>query len=508
MKFYAYTRVSTRKQSELGVSLREQRDAIATYAQKHGLTVAAWFEECVTAAKEGRPVFAEMMSGLKRGKAQGVIIHKIDRSARNLRDWTELNELIDAGVAVHFANESLDLHSRGGRLSADIQAIVAADYVRNLREEIIKGIRGRLKEGLIPFGAPLGYLDSGKGKAKTIDPLKGPLVRQAFELYAAGEHTLDTLAVELHRRGLRNKRGNGLCLNSLSVILNNSFYAGLIRVKATGETYQGAHKPLIGLTLFKQVQLRLAGKIRMQGRVHDFAFRGLFKCSACSRTLLGEVQKGHRDYRCHSRGCPTKTFRQEVLEAAILDSWPAIAVSDEERARLQRELELIEQEDRKDDGDLRGELELQIAAIQARQAKLVDALIDGLIDKPTFEQRKHAFLVEEASLRESITSQHTNAGAVKHFILEILELASAAQRSYEMGDLAFRRELVLKLCSNRTVSGNCVVVEPHPALAVLAKRGAFLHGAPHRYVTRTFSKSSWQLWRWAERWLKKQEAMK
>ncbi len=52
---------------------------------------------------------------------------------------------------VHFANESLDLQSRGGRLSADIQAVVAADYIRNLREETRKGFYGRLKQGLCPM---------------------------------------------------------------------------------------------------------------------------------------------------------------------------------------------------------------------------------------------------------------------------------------------------------------------------------------------------------------------
>jgi site-specific DNA recombinase len=70
------------------------------------------------------------------------------RSARNLKDWADLGELIDSDLEVHFANESLDLHSRGGRLSADIQAVVAADYIRNLREERIKGFYGRLKQGL------------------------------------------------------------------------------------------------------------------------------------------------------------------------------------------------------------------------------------------------------------------------------------------------------------------------------------------------------------------------
>src|SRR5207244_2409004 len=106
---------------------------------------------------------------LRQGRADGVVIHKIDRSARNLKDWADLGELIDGGIQIQFANESLDLHSRGGRLSADIQAVVAADYIRNLREETRKGFYGRLKQGMYPLPAPVGYLDMGKGRVKEID---------------------------------------------------------------------------------------------------------------------------------------------------------------------------------------------------------------------------------------------------------------------------------------------------------------------------------------------------
>src|SRR5271170_7341091 len=105
-----------------------------------------------------------MLKMLRSGKVRGVLIHKIDRSARNMKDWAERGELIDQGVEVHFVNESLDLASRGGRLSADIQAVVAADYIRNLREESRKGFYGRIKQGLFPLPAPVGYLDMGQGK--------------------------------------------------------------------------------------------------------------------------------------------------------------------------------------------------------------------------------------------------------------------------------------------------------------------------------------------------------
>jgi len=248
-KLYGYIKVSTMKQGERGVSLQEQREAIKRYAASRGFIISDWFEERVTAAKRGRPAFTDMLKRLRARKARGVIIHKIDRGARNLKDWADLGQLIDEGIEVHFCNENLDLNSRGGRLSADLQAVVAADYIRNLREETRKGFYGRLKQGLYPLAAPLGYLDRGKGEPKELDPLTAPLTRHAFELYATGSYNLRSLQAELHRLGLRTKGGGRLSINGLSTILNNPFYAGLIRIRRTNETFQGVHEPLIGIRL-------------------------------------------------------------------------------------------------------------------------------------------------------------------------------------------------------------------------------------------------------------------
>src|SRR3989344_3995451 len=267
--YFAYIRVSTAKQGEKGVSLQEQKDAILRYAQKFGLEISRWFEERETAAKRGRPVFNEMIRLLRQKTAQGVVIHKIDRSARNLKDWADLGDLIDLGTEVHFANESLDLHSRGGRLSADIQAVIAADYVRNLREEIRKGFYGRLKQGLYPLPAPLGYLDKGKGQAKEPDPAKAPLVRKTFELYASRRFNLEELVDEIYRFGLRNRKGRQVSLNGLSVMLNNPFYRGLIRLRRSDEIFRGIHQPIVSQYLFDRVQDLLHNRTHTKSVKHD-----------------------------------------------------------------------------------------------------------------------------------------------------------------------------------------------------------------------------------------------
>src|SRR5262249_35927812 len=161
------------------------------------------------------------------------------------RDWSAIQDLADRGIDVRFSQESVNLSSNEGRLTGDFLAVISAHYIRNLREEVKKGMRGRLKQGLYPLGAPLGYLDQGGGKPKIPDPIRAPLIREAFHLYATGEYSLHALSAELYQRGLRNRSGNKLAINRLSEILRNPFYAGVIRMKRSGETYQGIHEALI-----------------------------------------------------------------------------------------------------------------------------------------------------------------------------------------------------------------------------------------------------------------------
>lgn len=465
---YGYIRVSTARQGEHGVSLQEQRAAIERYAHRTDIQIVEWFEERITAAKQGRPLFSRMLKLLRSNAADGVVIHKIDRSARNLRDWADLGNLIDLGVNVHFANESVDLRSRGGRLSADIQAVVAADYVRNLREETQKGITGRLRQGLYPFAAPIGYTDNGPGKVKTIDPFRGPLMREAFRLYTTGAYSLESLAAELNRRGLRSNRDKPIIRKQLSVALNNPFYTGLMRIRRTGETYDGKHEPLIPPSLFRAVQAVLSGRVRSTAWREEFLLRGLFRCSLCQRLLTGERQKGVVYYRCHTRTCPTKCFREDILEKALLESWPPIARTDEEKDRIGALLDALVAGEKDTEASRRAEIEMKLGAARARLDRLTDALIDGNLDKESFDIRKASLLEEQGLLREAL--EGVTQPSEDKTRRELFELAFSAQQSYEMADPSEKREMVIRLSSNRSVDGKDVVIEPHPALHALENR--------------------------------------
>jgi len=451
--YLAYIRVSTARQGS-GVSLQEQQAAIEAYAARQNFNIGAWYTELETAAKQGRREFNRMLADVRRGRAEGVIIHKIDRSARNLKDWAQLGDLIDAGVEIHFAHESLDLKSRGGRLAADIQAVVAADFIRNLREETRKGFYGRLKQGLYPLAAPRGYLDQGGGKAKTIDPVEGPLVRKAFDLYESGQFGLLGLIEVMHERGLRTRRGKPLSRKGMAGILHNSFYAGVIRVHSTGETFPGVHEPLVTMRQFERVQATLAGRVYARPLRHEFALRRLARCR-CGRTLTGERQKGRDYYRCREPECRGTCFSEARLLDVVRLQLMRLQIEDE--AEVEDMKSLIEAQaasERDEQSVRRNRLNRDLGAVADRLTRLTDALLDGSIDKTAFDERRAILLNDQRRIKDDIE------GRVELFwerLREQCELGITALRAFNLGTPAEQAEIVKEVSANFVASPNGAV---------------------------------------------------
>jgi len=484
--FFSYIRVSTRKQGERGVSLEEQRDAIVRYAQKHNFGITRSFEERETAAKRGRPVFLEMLRLLRRSIAQGVIIHKIDRSARNLKDWADLADLMDIGVEVHFANESLDMNTRGGRLSADIQAVVAADFIRNLREETRKGFYGRLKQGIYPLAAPIGYRDCGSGQPKIPDPVRAPLVADAFRLYATGGYSLPRLIDEMYRRGLRNHRGSKLTLCGISTILNNPFYTGVIRVRKTGESFPGIHKPIVSKPLFDAVHQMLRGKTVQRLVKHDFLFRRLLRCHGCGYNLIAEKQKGHVYYRCHTRGCTPKTFREEVLSDAVARALAPLGLDAEERAYVRTWITNARLNERNRQAAEMENHQQAITQVRERLQRLTDAYIDGVLDRTMVEERRSSLLLEEAGIKQKLSDLEEGRSDALTRLGEFLELTKDASNLYNLAIPDEKRDFVKKLTSNFGVHAGNVEIALKDEAKEIANRHEVSGGALHRGIHRTW----------------------
>jgi len=483
--YFGYIRVSTTKQGERSVSLPEQKSAIERYAVRSDLAIVQWFEEQQTAAKKGRPVWNAMLKGLRKGDARGVLIHKIDRSARNLKDWADLGELIDSGVEVHFANEALDLHSRGGRLSADIQAVVASDYIRNLREETKKGIYGRLKQGFYPMGAPIGYCDNGAAKAKTIDPEKGPLVKKAFDLYGSGQWSIPTLVEELHRRGLRNRAGGNVSRTGLHTILRNPFYTGVIRIRASGETYDGNHQALISKSLFDRVQDILHGRVGTRVMVHDFLFRRFIACACCGNSLIGELQKGIVYYRCHTKTCPGTSTREDTVSEIFVGKLRTLVFPEREKEQIDariREMKATWIASREQ--ELQG-LKFKIEQITERLNRVTDAYLEGALDREMFEERKAVLIGERRALGNRRADYEANRASVPDELRRFVELAGSAYSLYWNASTAKKRRLLRILMSNCTIQQKKIEFMWRPPFREVAEREKDTDGAPSKEIHRT-----------------------
>jgi DNA invertase Pin-like site-specific DNA recombinase len=265
----SYLRVSTSAQADTdynseGYSIPAQREANLKAAEREGAIVVAEFidrgESAKTADREG---LRELLAYIAANPVDLVIVHKVDRLARNRVDDVEIGLAIRrAGARLISATENID-ETPSGKLLHGVMSAVAEFYSLNLATEAKKGMRQKAKSGGTPGRAPLGYLnvremvEGREIRTIAIDPERAPHIVWAFEAYATGEWTIFQLTEELNRRGLRTKKSaktpeRPLYHSHVEKLLNNPYYAGMVSYE--GVEYQGRHEPLISRELFEKVQ--------------------------------------------------------------------------------------------------------------------------------------------------------------------------------------------------------------------------------------------------------------
>jgi site-specific DNA recombinase len=481
---FGYIRVSTTRQGKEGASLPEQKAQIEAYAARMGYIIVRWYEEQETAAKIGRKQFALMLRAIRRGEAEGIIFHKVDRSMRNYVDWAAINRLLDEGVLVHIAAESLDLNSRSGRLTANILAAVAVDYIYNLKDEVTKGQTGRLKQGLYPWGAPPGYLNNGGTELKTIDPIRGALIRRAYEEYAAEMHSLRTLQEATYAWGLRTKSGKRLSLNVLNQMLRRKFYIGIIEIR--GETYIGRHEPLIPKPLFDRVQAVLDG--RTGPRIYQrspYVFQRMLMCKRCGRHLAAETQKGHAYYRCHGEDCRGTSLREAAILDCLYNDIAAMKLSDETCAGVVEALKQKKHDTWRDHVEMKKTLKLHLDQVNDRLKRLDDAYLDGVLDKDAVQARKAALHNERLNLDQALTNKEGAAEQFDARAAEFVELLKSLQGLAKQAEGHELRKVLKSAISNCTVQQKYVAVEWRKSVRPLLAREPVLSCAHDRDSHRT-----------------------
>jgi DNA invertase Pin-like site-specific DNA recombinase len=132
-----------------------------------------------------------------------VVVHKIDRLARNMEDHVTIRALFRRrGVTLVSITESVE-ETASGRLVEGVQALMAEFYSANLAKDGKKGVNHKVKQGGFPHGALLDYVNlreifGGRQVARIIpDPECAPLITGTFDRYVTGNWTLQRLVAEL-----------------------------------------------------------------------------------------------------------------------------------------------------------------------------------------------------------------------------------------------------------------------------------------------------------------------
>ncbi|KKW23892.1 MAG: Recombinase [Parcubacteria group bacterium GW2011_GWF2_52_12] len=404
MKYILYARKSTEEDDRQVLSIEAQLVELQEYAAKEKLEIVASFCEAKTAKEPGRIKFIE------RGKADGIISWHPDRLARNSVDGGKIIHFVDRGLikSLKFPTFWFEATPQG-LFMLNIAFGQSKYFVDNLRENVKRGLRQKIRNGTWPGWAPVGYLNNAKTRGIDVDSEKAPKVKKLFEMYATGAYTLHSLANWCKEKGLRGNLGKEIALSNVQSILQNIFYIGLM--KYGGEIHEGQHEPLISKKLFDSCRevMSKRGKFHYV-RKNDFAFLGLMKCASCGCSITAEKQKGHHYYRCTRKKGPCQEkhyLREEILTEQITSYLQKVSLSSQDTEKV---LAALDREQDKARESAQSEvivLKEQLSQVEAKLQKLLDIYLADALSTEEYAAKKQSLLSQKVSLSEKITDFET-----------------------------------------------------------------------------------------------------
>ena len=453
----SYIRVSTREQaqrggSEEGFSLPAQREANKRKAQSMGALVVKEFADRGESARSAnRPELQKMLAYLKEdGGIDYVIVHKLDRLARNRADDVEINRAFEeAGVRLVSTSENID-QTPGGMLLHGIMSSIAEFYSRNLANEVIKGMGEKARNGGTLGKAPLGYLnvrarDENGREVRTVelDEERAPLLRLAFSEYATGNWTVSQLAKHLAGLGLDvpatpSKPARPITKGRLHTLLRHPYYKGVISFQ--GVEYVGAHEPLVDEETWSQVQAMLdSHRYGERQRIHNHFLKSTVVCGQCGARLSVQNAKNSKGTiypyfvcarRCRLHDCTFTAVLINVVEDRMVDLYRAIQLSTEDRAQIEHYLHDELSQIEGDKAKAVRSLTTRRTNIEDRRRRLLHAHYEGAIPLDLLKEEQAKLTSELGQIERQLTAYQADAAEVRQHLTEALDLLEDCHRLY------------------------------------------------------------------------------
>ncbi len=182
-----YPRVSTEDQSRFGHSLDEQEDKLKQLCKFKGYEIYKIYrEEGVSAKNTNRPKFQEMIEDMKAGKINKIIVYKLDRLTRSIRDLENICTMLEEyNCDLESVAEEINTSNANGKFFIRMLTILAQLEIERTSERTKFGLVRAAKKGHSTGKPPLGFTKD-ENKELIIDEFKADIVKQIFILYLNG----------------------------------------------------------------------------------------------------------------------------------------------------------------------------------------------------------------------------------------------------------------------------------------------------------------------------------
>lgn len=482
-RYLALARVSSREQEREGFSLEVQETALSRYAAQQGGEIVKLFRIAETATKpDERRTFRELLAYAKKhaGELAGVLFFKVDRAARNLFDYVELERLeAEHRLDVIYVTQPTE-NTPAGRMMRRTLANMASFYTEQQSLDVRDGLDRRVQSGLFVGKAPYGYRNvrrDGRSLVET-QPLEARNVRRIFDLYAYQGHTLDSLAKALASEGLRYADDmEKFARSKLHTILRDRSYLGELPYK--GDWYPGVHEPLIDRSTWDRVQAILGARVY---QAHELVFGSeLIRCAECGHPVTGErktkrTKSGEQIYvyyRCsryNSAGHTRTRVSESDLERQVLSLFRRIRIDDEQlRDWFRAVIRAKSQDAMRTDEEKIAQLNRQLTSARQQQDRLLNLRLLDEIDGSTFAAKSQELRDRIARLGLELEAFDRDRAELAELAEKVFELSQSLESKWFSASAAAKRQLLQIVCLNCTLDGATLDLAIRKPFDVLAE---------------------------------------
>ncbi len=324
-----YIRVSTEEQAEEGQSAPAQAETLRQYCSAYGIEVYDLYQDLGFSGKRlsDRQGLARLLEDCRLGRFDLVLVWKISRLSRNLKDLLYLIDCFEAND-VHFTScsERFDTSTPVGRMTLQLLGSVA-EFERNTIVE-------NVKLGLTEFARKGGKSTTVLGydnidKSLVINEAEAGIVKLIFKLYTEGEMSCGAIADHLNSLCCKTKRGYAFRGSSIAYILHNPVYIGINRhrmKKDDSYSIQGQQPAIIDTMLWNKAQAVSASKQKKNYNMHKSGpAEYQVSCAKCHRRLkifyCEAKGKKYVYYRCSCCSNYVNAVKlQESVNSAIAEA--------------------------------------------------------------------------------------------------------------------------------------------------------------------------------------------